>query len=254
MTKLTDKIAIITGGARGVGRVTAEFFLKEGAKVLIFDNNKDDLENTIKEINSEKLSHFVGDVTILEDNLKAVEFVKEKFGGLDIFIANAGIEGEVKNIEDYDIETFDKVINVNIKGVFLGLKASIPAMSERGGGSFIISSSVAGLTGAPGLAPYATSKHAVTGLMRSAAKECAGRNIRVNSINPSPVETRMMRSIEEGLMPGDSNHAKDLFESNIPLGRYAKTDDVAKLILFLASNDSSFITGSVYTIDGGNTA
>jgi len=254
MTKLTDKIAIITGGARGIGRVTAEFFLKEGAEVLIFDNNKANLKNTIKEINSKKISHFFGDVTVLEDNLKAVELAKEKFGGLDIFIANAGIEGNVKNIEDYDVETFDKVMNVNIKGVFLGLKASIPAMSDRGGGSYIISSSVAGLTGAPGLAPYATSKHAVTGLMRSAAKECAERNIRVNSINPSPVETRMMRSIEEGLMPEDSNQAKDIFESNIPLGRYAKTDDVAKLILFLASNDSSFITGSVYTIDGGNTA
>jgi NAD(P)-dependent dehydrogenase (short-subunit alcohol dehydrogenase family) len=90
--------------------------------------------------------------------------------------------------------------------------------------------------------------------MRSAAKECAERNIRVNSINPSPVETRMMRSIEEGLMPGESNQARDIFESSIPLGRYATTDDVAKLMLFLASNDSSFITGSIYTVDGGNTA
>lgn len=254
MTKLRDKVAIITGGAGGIGRVTADLFIKEGADVLIFDNNKADLENTIKEIDSKKLSHFVGDVTILEDNLKAVELAKEKFGGLDIFVANAGIEGEVKNIEDYDLDIFDKVIGINVKGVFLGLKASIPAMSERGGGSYIISSSVAGLTGAPGLAPYATSKHAVTGLMRSAAKECAERNIRVNSINPSPVETRMMRSIEEGLMSGESNQAKDIFESSIPLGRYATTDDVAKLMLFLASNDSSFITGSIYTVDGGNTA
>jgi NAD(P)-dependent dehydrogenase (short-subunit alcohol dehydrogenase family) len=219
MTKLRDKVAIITGGAGGIGRVTADLFIKEGADVLIFDNNKADLENTIKEIDSKKLSHFVGDVTILEDNLKAVELAKEKFGGLDIFVANAGIEGEVKNIEDYDLDIFDKVIGINVKGVFLGLKASIPAMSKRGGGSYIISSSVAGLTGAPGLAPYATSKHAVTGLMRSAAKECAERNIRVNSINPSPVETRMMRSIEEGLMPGESNQAKDIFESSIPLGK-----------------------------------
>ena len=254
MAKLKDKVAIITGGAGGIGRATAELFLDEGAYVLIFDNSKADLENTVKEINSKNLSHFVGDVTILEDNLKAVEQVKEKFGGLDIFIANAGIEGEVKSIENYDVKIFDKVINVNIKGVFLGLKASIPAMRKRGGGSYIISSSVAGLTGAPGLSPYATSKHAVTGLMRSAAKECAERNIRVNSINPSPVETRMMRSIEEGLMPGDLNQAKDIFESSIPLGRYAKTHDVAKLMLFLASDDSSFITGSIYTIDGGNTA
>ena len=146
MTKLKDKIAIITGGAGGIGRVTAEFFLNEGADVLIFDNNKADLENTIKEINSKKLSHFIGDVTILEDNLKAVNLAKEKFGGLDIFVANAGTEGEVNNIEDYDLEIFDKVIDINIKGVFLGLKASIPAMSERGGGSYIISSSVAAVS------------------------------------------------------------------------------------------------------------
>ena len=254
MTKLKDKVAIITGGAGGIGRVVAEFFLKEGADVLIFDNNKADLENTIREINSKKLSHFVGDVTILEDNLKAVDIAKEKFGGLDIFVANAGTEGEVKNIEDYDIEKFDQVMSVNVKGPFLGLKASIPALTNRGGGSFIITSSIAGLSGAPQIGAYATSKHAVIGLMKSAAKECADKNIRVNTVNPSPVETRMMRSLEEGLMPGESEQAKDLMESNIPLGRYGKPEDVAKVMLFLASDDSSFVTGSVYTVDGGSTA
>ena len=254
MTKLKGKVAIITGGASGIGRVTAEFFLNDGADVLIFDNNKADLENTVKEINSKKLNHFVGDVSILEDNLKAVELAKEKFGGLDIFVANAGIEGDVKNLEDYDIEKFDQVMSVNVKGPFLGLKASIPALTNRGGGSFIITSSIAGLSGAPQIGAYATSKHAVIGLMKSAAKECADKNIRVNTVNPSPVETRMMRSLEEGLMPGESEQAKDLMESNIPLGRYGKPEDVAKVMLFLASDDSSFVTGSVYTVDGGSTA
>ena len=254
MNKLRGKVAIITGGSGGIGKATAEAFIEEGANVLIFDLNKSDLIKSCKDIGSNNLSYFVGDVTKYEDNIKAVEIVKEKYGGLDIFVANAGIEGEVKNIEEYDIDMFDQVIAVNIKGPFLGLKASIPAMSLRKGGSFIITSSVTGLTGSPGIAPYGTSKHAVIGLMRAAAKECAEKNIRVNTVNPSPVETRMMRSLEEGLMPGEANEAKTMLEANIPLGRYAMPTDVAKLILFLSSEDSSFITGSVYTVDGGSTA
>ena len=143
---------------------------------------------------------------------------------------------------------------VNAKGPFLGLQAAIPSMNERGGGSFVAVSSVAGVMGASLLAPYVMSKHAVVGLIKSAAKECAEHNIRVNTVNPSPVETRMMRSLEEGLMPGESHQAKDLMLSNIPLGRYGKPEDVAKVMLFLASDDSSFVTGSVYSVDGGSTA
>ena len=254
MGKLEGKVAIITGGAGEIGVAVAKTFLNEGANVLIFDLREADLINICEEIKSKQISYFAGDVTNYKDNIRAVEIAKEKYGGLDIFIANAGIEGEVKNIEEYDIEKFDQVVAVNIKGPFLGLKAAIPAMYLRKGGSFIITSSVAGLTGSPGVAPYGTSKHAAIGLMRSAAKECAEKNIRVNTVNPSPVETRMMRSLEEGLMPGQAIEAKKMFEANIPLGRYASSSDVAKLMLFLASEDSSFITGSVYTVDGGSTA
>ena len=254
MKKLEDKVAIITGGAGGIGRATAKQFLLEGAEVLLFDFNEENLIEAYQELESNNLSYLVGDVREFEDNLKAVEIAKEKYGGLDIFVANAGIEGDIKTIEEYDIDRFDQVIAVNVKGPFLGLKAAIPAMDSRGGGSFIITSSIAGLSGTPQLGPYATSKHAVIGLMKSAAKECAQKNIRVNSINPSPVETRMMRSIEEGLMPGGAEEAKGVMASNIPLGRYGEPEDVAKLMLFLASDDSSFITGSVYAIDGGSTA
>ena len=254
MKRLEGKVAIITGGAGGIGRATAEQFLIEGAEVLLFDFNEENIIETYEQLESNNLSYFVGDVTRFEDNLQAVEIAKEKYGGVDIFVANAGIEGDIKTIEEYDIDRFDQVIAVNVKGPFLGLKAAIPAMDSRGGGSFIITSSIAGLSGTPQLGPYATSKHAVIGLMKSAAKECAQKNIRVNSINPSPVETRMMRSIEEGLMPGGAEEAKGVMASNIPLGRYGEPEDVAKLMLFLASDDSSFITGSVYAIDGGSTA
>jgi len=254
MKRLEGKVAIITGGAGGIGRATAKQFLIEGAEVLLFDFNEENIVEVYEQLESNNLSYFVGDVTRFEDNLKAVEIAKEKYGGLDIFVANAGIEGDIKTIEEYDIDRFDQVIAVNVKGPFLGLKAAIPAMDSRGGGSFIITSSIAGLSGTPQLGPYATSKHAVIGLMKSAAKECAQKNIRVNSINPSPVETRMMRSIEEGLMPGGAEEAKGVMASNIPLGRYGEPEDVAKLMLFLASDDSSFITGSVYAIDGGSTA
>jgi NAD(P)-dependent dehydrogenase (short-subunit alcohol dehydrogenase family) len=254
MKRLEGKVAIITGGAGGIGRATAKQFLIEGAEVLLFDFNEENIIETYEQLESNNLSYFVGDVTRFEDNLQAVEIAKEKYGGLDIFVANAGIEGDIKTIEEYDIDRFDQVIAVNVRGPFLGLKAAIPAMDSRGGGSFIITSSIAGLSGTPQLGPYATSKHAVIGLMKSAAKECAQKNIRVNSINPSPVETRMMRSIEEGLMPGGAEEAKGVMASNIPLGRYGEPEDVAKLMLFLASDDSSFITGSVYAIDGGSTA
>ena len=200
------------------------------------------------------MSFFAGDVRNAEDNLAMVAVATERYGGVDTFLANAGIEGDVASILDYDEARFDQVMAVNVKGPFLGLKAVIPALAKRGGGSVIITSSVAGIRGAPGVAPYVTSKHAVIGLMKSAAKEVAAQNIRVNTVNPSPVETRMMRSLEEGMAPGAAEQAKAAMEASIPMGRYAEPEDIANIMLFLASDDSSFITGSVYMADGGSVA
>ncbi|MDA1076274.1 MAG: SDR family oxidoreductase, partial [Proteobacteria bacterium] len=171
----------------------------------------------------------------------------------DILLANAGIEGDVVPIRDYSEERFDQVIAVNVKGVFLGLKAAIPAMEKRGGGSIVITSSVAGVKGTPNISAYGTSKHAVIGLMRAAALECAPLNIRVNTVNPSPVETRMMRSLEEGMAPGNAETAKAMVTSRIPMQRYAEPIDIARVMLFLASDDSAWVTGSVQMADGGNT-
>ena len=254
MSRLNDKVAIITGGAGGIGRAAGRLFASEGANVLLVDLSEAALKDSVKEMGSNRVSYCVADVTQPSDNDKFVRIATERYGGVDTFLANAGIEGIVKPITEYDVETFDKVMAVNVRGVWLGLKSAIPALAKRGGGSIIITSSVAGVGGSPGISPYVTSKHAVIGMMRSAALECAPMKIRVNTVNPSPVETRMMRSLEAGLTPGDASAAKEAIRSQIPMQRYGMPDDIAKLMLFLASDDSAFITGSVYMADGGSTA
>ena len=255
MKRLEDKVAIITGATGGIGRAAVELFIKEGANVVMVDLNEDALIEVSNKINSNKLSYFQGDVSILADNKRAVELAIERHGGLDVFIANAGVAGDVQPITEYDEETFDKVMAVNAKGPFLGLKAAIPHMSERGGGSFVVTSSVAGVTGASLLSPYVMSKHAVVGLIKSAAKECADMNIRVNSVNPSPVETNMMRVLEDGMNDtNEEDNPKTQIEQTIPLKRYAEPIEIANLLLFLSCDESEFITGSVHMIDGGFTA
>ena len=165
------------------------------------------------------------------------------------FFYNAGIEGEVKPIVDYPEDVFDKVLSVNVKGIWLGNKYVLPQMNE--GGSIIMTSSVAGIIGFAGLGAYVTSKHAVVGIMRTTAIEAAPFKIRVNSVHPSPVNNRMMRSIEEGASAGHGEEVKKQFEATIPLKRYAEPDEIAQLILFLASDNSRFITGTTQVIDGG---
>ncbi len=254
MNRLDGKVAVITGGAGGIGKAAGKLFVAGGADVLLVDLDEQALKAACQEIGSNKVSYCVADVTIAADNHVMISTATERYGGVDVFLANAGIEGDVASIVDYDERRFDQVMAVNVKGPFLGLKAAIPAIDKRGGGSIIITSSVAGVGGGPNVAPYVTSKHAVIGMMRSAAKECAPMNIRVNTVNPSPVETRMMRSLEEGIAPGQPEIAREQLRSRIPLGRYAEPEDIARIMLFLASDDSAFVTGSVYMADGGSTA
>lgn len=254
MGRLDGKVAVVTGGAGGIGKAVGQRFVEEGADVLLVDLDESALAEACAEIGSNKVSYCVADVTKLEDNMAMIATATERYGGVDTFVANAGIEGDVTSILEYDEARFDQVMAVNVKGPFLGLKAAIPALSARGGGSVIITSSVAGVRGAPGVAPYVTSKHAVIGLMKSAALEFAGQNIRVNTVNPSPVETRMMRSLEEGMAPGAAAEAKARMEANIPLGRYAEPKDIANIMLFLASDDAEFVSGAVYLADGGSMA
>ncbi|MDZ7670193.1 MAG: glucose 1-dehydrogenase [Gammaproteobacteria bacterium] len=254
MERLQDKVAVITGGAGGIGRAAGTLFAAEGASVLLVDLDETALKEAVAAAGSNRVSYFVGDVTRAADNEAMIRTAAERYGGVDVLLANAGIEGDVANITDYDEARFDQVLNVNVKGVFLGLKSAIPALQARGGGSIVITSSVAGVKGAPGVSAYVTSKHAVIGLMRSAARECAPLNIRVNTVNPSPVETRMMRSLEEGMLPGSASAAKEAITSGIPMNRYGTPEEIARVMLFLASDDSVWVTGSVYMADGGNTS
>ena len=252
--KLDHKHILITGGAGGIGMATAKLFLNEGASsVHLVDLDEKSLKNAQSELLSKgKVTYTAADVSTADGVQTYINEAVNIHGTIDVLFLNAGIEGVVKPIIEYPEEMYDKIMQVNVKGLWLGLKYAFPIM-QKNGGSIIINSSVAGLVGTPNVSAYTTSKHAAIGVMKSGALEGAPNNIRVNSIHPSPVDNRMMRSLEEGFAPGAAVEAKKNFEQTIPLKRYAKNEDIAKLALFLASDDSSFITGAQYVIDGGMT-
>ena len=267
---LTGKVAVITGGAGGIGRAAARLFVEEGARVLLVDLDGGALRaaaDAAVEAGGGSgpgaggaASYVVADTTRPDEVQRFVQTAVDRYGGIDVFLANAGIEGRVLPIPEYPVDVFDQVIAVNVRGVWLGLKYVIPVMRQRGGGSIVITSSTAGIRGTTGTSAYTASKHAVIGLMRSAAIECAPHNIRVNTVNPAPIETRMMRSLEQQRAEnaergGDASATPEQMKAagaaRIPLKRYGEPEEVARLMLFLASDESSFCTGGVYMVDGG---
>ncbi|WP_303312260.1 SDR family NAD(P)-dependent oxidoreductase [Hymenobacter sp. BT730] len=250
MKRLENKVAVITGGAGSIGKTTAKLFLAEGAKVVLVDLKEDDLKKAADELQGgANLTYCVADVTQSDQVRKYVGETVKAFGKIDVFFNNAGIEGVVKPITEYPEEVFDRIVAVNIRGVWLGAKYALPQMND--GASMIITSSVAGLNGSPNVSAYITSKHADVGIMRAVAVEAAPRRIRVNSVHPSPVENRMMYSLEEGFAPGHAEDAHKSLVATIPLGRYAQPEEIGQLVLFLASDESRFITGTTQVVDGG---
>ena len=216
--------------------------------MVLVDLDKDALEETKKELNQDNRVRIVeADVSNEDDVKRYVKETTDAFGSIEFFFNNAGIIGEVNTIHDQTYENFQNVLSINVGGVFLGMKHVLKVMREQGSGSIINTSSVDGLRGSPGLSPYSTSKHAVVGLTKTAALENAEKKIRVNSIHPSPVGTSMMDEVEEGLGEGSQNTLQD----SIPMGEYAEAVDIANLAIFLGSDESKFITGSEYRIDGG---
>jgi NAD(P)-dependent dehydrogenase (short-subunit alcohol dehydrogenase family) len=255
MMNFTGRIVLITGGAGGIGAATAELFLRLGARIALVDLSQDALDSRSAELSTlGEVLTIQADVSKEDDTIRYVATTIEAFGTIDVFFNNAGITGRVSPLVDTDIEDFDCVMDVNVRGAFLGLKHVLPVLFAAGHGSVINTSSVAGLEGRRNLAPYVVSKHAITGLTKSAALEAAPHGVRVNSIHPAPVNTEMMRGIEEGFSPDDLEGAQAAFTLGVPLGRYADPAEVANLVAFLASDESSFITGAQYRIDGGQGA
>lgn len=254
MSRLEAKVAVITGGAGEIGLTAGKLFAQEGAKVLLVDLNENVLKKSVQSIKGDAADYVVADVTQAEEVQHYVQTAFDRYGSIDVFLNNAGIEGVVRPIPDYPIDVFDKVMAVNVRGVWLGLKYMIPEMQRHGGGSIIITSSLAGIKGSPLVSAYIASKHAIIGIMRTAALECAETSIRINTVNPAPIESPMMRRLEEGLMPDSLEEAKSAFQQMMPTKRYGLPEDVAQLMLFLASDESRYCTGGIYVVDGGASA
>jgi NAD(P)-dependent dehydrogenase (short-subunit alcohol dehydrogenase family) len=251
--RFEGKVVLVTGAAGGIGRAAAIRFAGEGARLGLVDVSRDGLRDSLAAVEKAGGTGMVveADVTRAAEVARYAAAVAERWGGIDCFFNNAGILGAVRPLVDYPEETFDRVLAVNVKGVWLGLKTVAPLLRARGGGVIVNTASIAGLRGSRNLVAYTASKHAVVGLTRTAALELAPDGIRVNAVCPSPIETAMVRALEEGASPANPAAFHERMAATIPLRRYGTAEEVAALVTFLCSADANYITGGIYTVDGG---
>jgi NAD(P)-dependent dehydrogenase (short-subunit alcohol dehydrogenase family) len=216
---------------------------------MLLDLDESALATAAASIGSVDVAHMAADVTDSDQVKAVVEATVERFGKLDIAFANAGVFGVVAPVTEYPADVFERVLAVNVVGPFLLAQHALAVM-ERGG-SLIINSSVVGLTSDRGIAGYATSKHAVVGLMRTAAKEVADRGIRVNTLHPGPIDNDFQHAIEVEAIGASREQSEQVFNQMIPLARHGSAEEVAQTVLFLASDESTFMTGATIAVDGG---
>lgn len=241
--RLQDKVAVITGGGSGIGEATAELFHAEGAKVVVVDVSGAQ-EEVAKRLGDGAVAVHA-DVTSAQDVQAAIRTAVDTFGRLDVLFNNAGIDGALAPVAEYDPDDFDAVVAVNLRGVFLGIRYAVPEMVKTGGGSIISTSSMAASVVFPQMGPYSATKAGVLGLTRTAAVENAPHKVRVNAILPGVIDTGMTRQLPEALIQGT--------KAATPLGYIAHAREIASVALFLATEESSYITGQGITVDGGYT-
>ncbi len=248
---MNGKICIITGGAGSIGLASAALLLQEGAKVMLVGHNEENLARAAKTLNASPdfLGTVKANVADAQETQKYINHTVAKWGKIDVLFSHAGISGVVKPIIEFPEEVFDAVMAINVRASFLACKYGLPQMND--GGSIIITSSIMGVRADPGVCAYATSKHALIGLMRTAAKEVASRNIRVNILAPGPIDNSFQLKIEERLTEVIGQDGTEFLNRIIPLGRHGRAEEIARMVLFLASDQSSFSTGSIFMADGG---
>jgi len=249
--RLKGKVAVVTGAASGIGRATALLFAREGAKVVVADVQDKAALETVEIIREDK-GEAVFARTDVSRALEVQEMIKtavRSYGKLDVLFNNAGIEGVMTLTADYPEDVFDKVISINLKGEWLGMRYAIPEMLKSGGGSIVNIASTAGLIGYPYLSAYTASKGGIVQLTRTAALEYAKQKIRVNAVAPGGVKTPML----ERFLHGNPEAEKATLQG-VPFGRFAEPEEIASAVLFLASDESSFVTGHILVVDGGQVA
>lgn len=252
MKRLEGKVCVLTGAAGDIGRAAARRFAAEGASLVLVDRDAERLDALVAGLDADRAVGVVADVAVESEVIAYMDAARQRFGGIDCVLANAGIAGPAgRTLETCPVEAFDQVLAVNVRSAWLAIKHATPMLRARGGGSVVITSSVAGVVGVPGLASYVVSKHALSGLAKVAAAELARDNVRVNTVNPAPVESPMMHEIERGLGGGAQDAVRAAVTAGIPLGRYACDDDVANMMLFLCSDEARYCTGGIYLVDGG---
>jgi NAD(P)-dependent dehydrogenase (short-subunit alcohol dehydrogenase family) len=255
MTKLKGKTAVVTGATGGIGEATAKLFLELGANVMLVGRSEEKLKATLNRFASHTgVAASLADAGDEEAMAAAIAATAKAFGGVDIVVANAGTEGTVRLVDAISMTEFEQVLRTNVLGVWLCLKYCVEPMKKRGGGSMIVMASIAGLVGYPGLIPYIASKHAVCGMVKSAALELGEFNIRVNAIAPGMIDNRMLHSLLSQVSPENPKAVRDTSLERIAMKRLGTNEEIAQLAAFLASDDSSYCNGGIFTADGGYTA
>ena len=247
------RVVIITGAAGGIGRAAARRFAGEGAAIVAVDLPGSDLDGTaaVVEAGGGRVTAVTADVRSDSDVAGYVAAALDTHGKVDALFNNAGVEGPVVPLVDYPADDFDRVMAVNVRGVWLGLKHAGPAIAASGGGAIVNTASMAGVTGTARLCAYGASKHAVIGLTKTAALEFAPLGVRVNAVAPAPIDTRMLHAIAAGMNPDDPSVATAQMAARVPLARYGTPDEVAAVAAFLCSDDATYMTGAMVPVDGG---